>query len=366
MLDAGRRTEADRLYRRALQDDPGDVRAAAGLARLLLEDRNLEAAVEILSEFRARSPHDLPLAGLRRDAATLLFARNFWEAAAPWLAEAARLEPWDESLAEAARRTQRPSYLMPDAEDPHSGRRLERYAAREGDAYIFVVEIVGTCNLRCPTCPVGNSALGERPIGFMKPEMFESIVDKIRRESPSPRPKINLYNWGEPLLHPDLPRFIGLLRRHGMYAALSSNLNIKRGLEEVIAANPDELKISLSGLSPDTYARAHARGKLDLVRQNMRLVSEYRKKHKATTRIWVGHHIYKSNRHEIDEVRRLCSELGFEHHPIQAFYMPLERLIDVVDGKQNPRDKGILDDLLTHPIERQRQTACGKRYRYDC
>jgi MoaA/NifB/PqqE/SkfB family radical SAM enzyme len=361
---AGRREEAVRWYRRALETEPGHAAAIAGLARLLLEERKLSQAVELLRTPGGAAPGDLQLAAVRRDVALTLYAHNLWEEVGDWLAEAAALEPWDLPLAAAARRTRRPDYLAPAILDPLSGRELERTAAREGEAYIFVIDIAGTCNLRCPTCPVGNSERGERPIGFMPPEMFEKIVAKIKRESPSAVPIINLYNWGEPLLHPDLPAFIQLLRREGMRANLSSNLNIKRGLEDVIAADPHELKISLSGFSPASYARTHARGDLELVKENMRRVAEYRTRHKASTRVWVGHHIYKSNRHEIEDVRRLCTELGFEHHPMEAFYMPLERLMDVYAGKPNPRDGGILDDLITHPMERRR--AGPRSGRYDC
>lgn len=72
------------------------------------------------------------------------------------------------------------------------------------------------------------------------------------------------------------------------------------------------------------------------------------------TRIWVGHHAYRSNRDEIPEVARACAELGLEHRPIETFYVPLERLIDVVEGRANPRDSGVVGDLLTHPAPRRR------------
>jgi MoaA/NifB/PqqE/SkfB family radical SAM enzyme len=241
---------------------------------------------------------------------------------------------------------------------------LRRYAAREGDTYIFVIDIVGTCNLRCPTCPVGNSP--DRPRGFMDLALFREIVAKIGRESPVPHPQINLYNWGEPLLHPDLPAIISILRQAGMRSYLSTNLNIKHGLEPAIAAGADELKISLSGFSQETYGRAHARGKLDLVRANMRLVRQYADKHRVATRIWVGHHIYRSNQHEIEPVRQFCQELRFEYHPVAAFYMPLERLLDVLNGKPNPQDGGIIEDLIRSPSDVQRRAAAQRSGCFDC
>lgn len=366
MLRAGRRDEAIAWFERARELDPDEPAAAVGLAQFRLAARDLAGAVRILRDASPRSPFDTRLAALRRDVALALHDLGLWEDAAPWLAEAAALEPWNLPVAAMARRLQRPSHVAPTIVDPLSGRTLERYACRESDTYVFVVEIVGTCNLRCPTCPVGNSASDGRAIGFMSRDLFERIIAKIKREAPTPSPQISLYNWGEPLLHPELPDFIAHLKREGLRVHLSSNLNIKRGLDEVIAADPDELKISLSGFSAETYRRPHERGDIERVKANMRRVAELRRKHGTRTRVWVGHHIYKSNRHEIEAVGRFCAELGFEHHPIEAFYMPLERLMDVVAGRDNPRDGGIVDDLLTHPTVRQQRAAHLVSGRYDC
>jgi len=54
--------------------------------------------------------------------------------------------------------------------------------------YMYYIDIVGTCNLRCPSCPVGNYLPHDfmdlqRPKGFMKLALFEQILDKIKREN---------------------------------------------------------------------------------------------------------------------------------------------------------------------------------------
>lgn len=364
LVAAGRNEEARRFLDRALDADPSDAPAAVGLARLHLSTGDLRGAVRVAESALSRNPDDLRLMVLYGDIGLALYRAQLWEDAEPWLSRATDWEPWNAALAATDRRARRPAYLKSEIFDSQLGRSLRRYAAREGDTYIFVIEIVGTCNLRCPTCPVGNSP--ERPKGFMDLVLFERIVEKIRRESPVRHPQINLYNWGEPLLHPQLPNIIAMLRDAGMRSYLSSNLNIKRGLEAAIAANPDELKISLSGFSQETYARAHARGNLELVKRNMRLVRDYAVKHGATTNIWVGHHIYRSNQQDVEPVRRLCEQLGFAYHPIAAFYMPIERVLDVVNGKSNPRDGGILDDLLYKPGDRVRAAAAQRSGRFDC
>lgn len=365
LVATGRDDEARRLFRRALEFNPDDTRAAVGLTRLLLAAADLHAAVAVVEVALARDPDDVRLNALRSEIGLALYYANLWEDAEPWLAAAVEAEPWNSGVAATYRRARRPDYLAPEMFDPQLGRPLRRYAAREGDTYIFVIDIVGTCNLRCPTCPVGNSP--ERPKGFMTLALFEQIVAKIRRESPVPTPQINLYNWGEPLLHPDLPAMLRLLREAGMRSCLSSNLNIKRGLEAAIAEGPDELKISLSGFSQQTYSRSHARGDLALVQANMRLVRAYLDDYGVKTSVWVGHHLYRSNQQEAELVRRFCVELGFAYHPIPAFYMPLERLLDVIDGKPNPRDGGLLADLL-HPPDRARlqSIAAQRSGRFDC
>jgi MoaA/NifB/PqqE/SkfB family radical SAM enzyme len=364
LIEVGRSDEAGRLFRRALDLEPGDARAAVGLARLLIAAGNLHGAVGVAQMALSCNPDDPQLIMLHGDVGLALYHAQLWEDAEPWLAYATTLEPWNSVVGSAYVRARRPDYLAPEVYDPQTGRSLRRYSAREGDTYIFVIDVVGTCNLRCPTCPVANSP--ERPNGFMDLALFEQIVTKIRHESPVPHPQINLYNWGEPLLHPDLPAMITMLRRAGMRSHLSSNLNIRRGLEEVIAAGPDELKISLSGFSQETYARTHVRGKLDLVTGNMRRVRAYANDYGVATKIWVGHHIYRSNQHEMEPVRQLCLELGFAYHPIAAFYMPLERLLDVLDGKPNSRDGGILDDLLRKPDDFRREIAKRRGGSFDC
>ena len=63
--------------------------------------------------------------------------------------------------------------------------------------FVYNIDIAGTCNLGCASCPVGNTPLGsvsrgERPRGFMPFELFAQIVEKIARETPVERPVITL------------------------------------------------------------------------------------------------------------------------------------------------------------------------------
>ena len=359
----GRLDEAERLLRQAAA---ADTRAAGALALVLLAAERVPEATAWARKAIDAAPDDPLLLDLHRRFGLHLYALGLWEDALPWLERAAVLEPWDGVLLACLERARPRDYLAETVDDPRLGKTLRRYSPREGASYIYVIDIVGTCNLRCPTCPVGNSPLGARPRGMMTMALFRDIVAKIRAESPSPRPHVNLFNWGEPLLHPQLPAFIRTLREAGMESHLSSNLNIRRGLEAAIRANPDTLKISLSGFTPETYGRSHAGGDLDRVKANMQALRDLLDQYGATTRVWVSHHLYRHNATESEAVRAFCAALRFEYNPIQAFYMPLERLGDLLEGRPNPGDAGIVAELLTDPVENNRRIATHRGGGFDC
>jgi MoaA/NifB/PqqE/SkfB family radical SAM enzyme len=69
--------------------------------------------------------------------------------------------------------------------------------------FIYNIEVAGMCNLRCPSCPVGNTKATDlqepRPKGLMQPSLFYKILEKIQRDHPhSAETLVRLYSWGEP------------------------------------------------------------------------------------------------------------------------------------------------------------------------
>src|SRR5262245_50447465 len=75
---------------------------------------------------------------------------------------------------------------------------------------ILTVDIVGACNLRCPSCPVGNTGpVNEK--GLMSTDLFQRIINKAAAEFGICG--VLLFNWTESLLHPQLPEFIRIVKR---------------------------------------------------------------------------------------------------------------------------------------------------------
>lgn len=360
----GRVEDAAAAYERLLASEPWQPGLRHNLGMIRLNQQRIAPALDLLERAfvedgaNASWFDSLPLIGMR------LYELGLWEAALHWLERSAVRRPGDPAVQAALNRIRPRPYLAPEVYDPGQGVTLLRHAPRESASYVYAIDVVGTCNLRCPTCPVGNFPAADRPKGFMPLDLFERILDKIVAERVADRPEIWLFNWGEPLLHPQLPALVTAVRARGLPVHLSTNLNVDRGLRELARANPDNLKISLSGFTPDAYARTHARGELRLVKANMHLLRHWLDQAGATTKVWVGHHLYKGGDTELAAVAALCEELGFAHHPIAAFYQPLERLVDLLDGRAPPDP--VLDWLIEPPQVYLARIRATRSQQHDC
>ncbi len=360
----GDAASAESGYREVLHALPGQPVAQFNLGHLLLQQGRLAEATALLAASLAADPlHPLRAVSVR-ELGLGLYRGGFREAARAWLAEAAISTPDDAEVAAALGRCRAPSWLAPEAFDASTGQTLRRAAPREADTYVYTLDVVGTCNLRCPSCPVGNLPKADRATGFMPMPLYESILAKIADESPVTQPQIWLFNWGEPLLHPQLPAMIRAARGRGWPVHLSSNLNIRHGLDAVIAAAPSAFKVSISGFSQATYGVTHRRGKLEQVIANLRALRESIDRHRVDTHVWVGQHVYRSNQHEVAPLNALCRELGFAHHPIAAYLSPLENLLRIAEGQA--AELPVIEDLLQPPHVSIRRHRAGRDPRYDC
>lgn len=363
---AGNVEQASKLYRQLLQQQPQRIDVMHNLGATLLGLGQLREGAELMAKAIAEDPQNPGMLGSPKVLGMELYKSGYWEEAKPWLLEAVQRSSNDPELIEALNRIAPRSYLEPEKYDTQAEHTVLRYSPREADTYVYTIDIVGNCNLGCPSCPVGNSSDEGRFKKMMSLAVFEKVLAKIQRESPVPDPQIWLYNWGEPLLHPKLPEIIGLIHQAGFKSFLSSNLNVEKGLKELIKVKPTELKISISGFSADTYSLTHRKGDINLVKSNLYRLRQYLDKYSSSTRIWVGQHVYKHNHHEVADLAKLCQELAFEHHPIQAFYQPLEKLIKVAEGNADVLNEEIMSLFLVQPRAQVEFLKSNKKPQYDC
>ncbi|GAB5413455.1 MAG: hypothetical protein Cons2KO_10580 [Congregibacter sp.] len=347
----------------ALRLSPGAPDLLFARTRALFLIGQLKGAEASANALWASHSAEPVLQGLPECVARSLLSASYYEQARPWLRIALSIRPSKE-LKALWERIRLPAYLKPEEFDRSSGETVLRYAPRESSNYVYAIDVVGTCNLACPSCPVANSDDQARAKGTMSVELFTEILTKISAECPDKTPEIWLYNWGEPLLHPQLATLIGLVRDLGLRCMLSSNLNYDRGLLQLEQALPDVIKISLSGFAPGTYERSHTGGDIERVKRNMRRLAEIQSSSTQACEVWVGHHLYRHNFHERDEVRRFCEELGFRWQPVQAFWQPSEKLVELKES--NTLSDSLLQELLVNPIDNARHVREYRQKAYDC
>jgi MoaA/NifB/PqqE/SkfB family radical SAM enzyme/Flp pilus assembly protein TadD len=217
---------------------------------------------------------------------------------------------------------------------------------QQTSSFTYAVEVAEACNLRCPSCPQGNLRQTGRASGLIEKEVFRRILRKIRRESPVPNPALWFFSWGEPFLHPALPELICMAKAEGMYCMLSTNLNIERNIDAVLAACPDEIKVSLSGFSQSLYSATHVRGNIERVKNNLRHLRAVEDKVRSGTRVWVSYHLYRHNISEHRKMEGLVRSLGFGFNTQIATVQPLEKMIQLINGLQLPEDREFVDRYL--------------------
>ncbi|WP_456021580.1 radical SAM/SPASM domain-containing protein [Pseudomonas protegens] len=196
------------------------------------------------------------------------------------------------------------------------------------------IDIVGACNLSCPSCPMGNS----ENLNFKKAmqlDMFKQIVAKARTEGVT---SIFLYNWTEPLVHPKIGEFIEVINAAGMSSGVSTNLNLAKNMEKALLAEPGFFRISLSGFYQETYKKGHVGGDIEVVKQNMIALHEIKQRLGLSTRVDVYYHRYLDNIEEEALMREFSERLGFHFTTGYSIMMPLEKTLAIID-----RDPSVTD-----------------------
>lgn len=115
------------------------------------------------------------------------------------------------------------------------------------------VEITNICNMSCSFCH-GHS----RPPRRMTEAEFARVLDQLE-----PRPRYLYYHlMGEPLTHPDLPRFLRMAAERGFLSVLTTNGTLLRQRKEELLSAPLH-KISVSLHSFETGSEAAFDGYLN-------------------------------------------------------------------------------------------------------
>jgi len=225
--------------------------------------------------------------------------------------------------------------------------------------FIYYIDVVGGCNLKCPSCPMGNSRSIPRTKGLMEPTLLNRIMKKAASECKVGG--VGLFNWTEPLLHPRLSELVGVVRSHGVPCSISTNLSVNKSFDDLLASNPEAIYVSTSGFTQAVYERTHKGGDIELVKSNMKSLAETNAKCGDKTHITVMFHRYQGNQQDELLMRDFSENLGFSFQTDHARMMPLEKTLAYIGhdpsmAQLTPDDYEILK-LLPIPLDEAMKIA---------
>ncbi|MCF6290633.1 MAG: SPASM domain-containing protein [Desulfobacterales bacterium] len=160
---------------------------------------------------------------------------------------------------------------------------------RAPEPHLHQIEPTNACPYTCVMCPRHRKMT--RSVGFMDMDLFARVIDEIAGYSALTREKeIELFHFGESLLHHRLPEMTAYVSQAGLKGVLSVNGPefVPAKAEQLFRAGAHKIIISLDGYDGDSYQRIRGpHADFDLAVHNIRTAVDIADRLKARTRLVV-------------------------------------------------------------------------------
>ena len=176
-----------------------------------------------------------------------------------------------------------------------------------GKPFSVSIEPTTSCNLRCPECPSGLRQFS-RNTGMLTMDLYNKIVDEIGDYLMY----MILYFQGEPYMNPSFFDIVRDARRRKIYTATSTNAHFlnDENCRKTVESGLDRIIVSLDGIGQETYAAYRVGGRYQRVIDGITNLVKWKKELKSKTpHIILQFIVFRTNEHQIDEVKQLAKEL---------------------------------------------------------
>ena len=171
---------------------------------------------------------------------------------------------------------------------------------------MFMLEPTTECNLKCPLCPV--PAHMHRPGMHMSPHTYRDVVDDIAGHARL----IELWNFGEPFLNPDLFDMIRYAEERNIRVRVSTNSTFlgDKDVERIFASDLSTIIVCLDGASPGTHERYRIGSRFEAVKAGIERLG-HRRHALGRTKPFIRLQslVFSYNEHEIDQMIDLAESL---------------------------------------------------------
>ena len=178
----------------------------------------------------------------------------------------------------------------------------------------LIVDPTKVCNLACPGCVHSNVAK-EHALFQWKPGTLSVDRSAHFLEQYGPYAiQIMFYNYGEPLLNPDAPKFIRRAKSYLTQTMLSTNMSVPRfDAEAYVESGLDYMILSIDGATQAVYERFRKKGNIEVVYRNIaKLVEAKRRLGKRTPVLCWQYLAFEHNAHEVPLALERAGELGLD------------------------------------------------------
>ena len=176
---------------------------------------------------------------------------------------------------------------------------------RPAEPHVHQIEPTNHCPYTCIMCP--RSKRMTRQLGFMDQGLYRSIIDEIATFDASVRSKeIELFHFGESLLHPDIDEMVRYAAQKKLSAVLSVNAPelLPAVAERILASEPTRLIVSLDGYDAASYRQIRgAAADFSLALANLHHLALLLKRNPSGTEVCIRMIRMKINESQLERFR---------------------------------------------------------------
>lgn len=180
---------------------------------------------------------------------------------------------------------------------------------------------------------------------------------------------VEISNWGESLLNPELPLMLEVAYHHNVIVTISNGANLNTAklelLEAIVKYRVRQITCSLDGASQATYGHYRVNGDFDRVINNIRAINRFKHAYKTQFPILLWQFVaFGHNQHEIPMASAMAKELGMEFYVKLSWdetFSPLknpDKVRQVVRGGVSSRS----DHLATTNREYMSEQICKQLF----
>ena len=226
------------------------------------------------------------------------------------------------------------------------------------------IEISNICNAKCTWCTTGlknrngckikpdymSAASFERGLVYMRDN---GIIDN--------KTELELYNWGEPFLNPEIDDICSIITKYGYSYHLSTNASVFRNIKPENLKNLSGFRVSLSGFSKETYSITHALS-FSQVMSNIDKFSDMLKNAGKQNLMDISFLVYKFNCHEIYPAKEHFKAKGINLTPRLAYYADYEQFQQFLNGKMSDKLKNLSEKHIFEDLWKKRAAQAPSNY----